>query len=503
MSAASPADGAWIGIDLGTQSVRAIAVDSRGTVLASAAHPLVSHRSGSRHTQNPDSWWEAVRVCCRKLTETVAPESMCGLAVDATSGTILLTDETLRPVTEGLMYDDGRAAAEAAEVQEAGADLWAELGYRIQPSWALPKLLWLWHAARSSESRASETLKLTHQNDFIHLRLAGRRLASDWSHSLKSGYDLIRRAWPFDAIQALCLPESLFPSVVAPGTVIGQVSREAASECGLPPGLPIIAGMTDGCAAQIASGAIQTGSWNSVLGTTLVLKGVTATRLRDPSGVLYSHLSPTRTWLPGGASSTGAGLVASQFPAENLDRLTEQSTRRGPTPVVTYPLAARGERFPFLAPDAEGFTIGHTRDSAESYRSILQGVAFVERLSFDYVEMLGAPVGEVSISGGATRNMLWNRLRAGILGRPLKLAAISESAFGMAVLAASHEVSLEQAAKAMISPSRIIESEDDFASVYAEGYRALLLELKRRGWLPEPLANFSLTKLSSPTEAQV
>lgn len=496
-------DQTWIGIDTGTQSVRAMAVDDAGGVRGSAAFPLESHRSenrrsGAQHTQDPDAWWQAVCACCRELTQAVPPESMRGLAVDATSGTILITDDNLQPVTDALMYDDNRAAAEAQEVQTAGAKLWGELGYRIQPSWALPKLLWLWRQARP---QASQGFVLTHQNDYIHLRLAGRRLPADWSHSLKSGYDLVHKRWPSEVAAALGLPESLFPPVTSPGAVIGEVSRKAAAETGLPAGLPIIAGMTDGCAAQIASGAIQPGKWNSVLGTTLVLKGVTTERLRDPLGVLYSHLSPSRHWLPGGASSSGAGIIANQFRSADLDRLSFEARGRRPTAVVTYPLAARGERFPFLAPEAEGFTLGKPADSVELYRSILEGVAFIERLSFDYVELLGARVESVSISGGATRNAFWNTLRAGILGRPLTLAAVFESAFGMAVLAAAHCSSLEQAAAAMISPGRTIEPEADFAS-YAAGYGALIGELDSRGWLPRELAAFALAKMQSRKEAK-
>jgi len=82
------------------------------------------------------------------------------------------------------------------------------------------------------------------------------------------------------------------------------VDRRGADATGLPAGTPVIAGMTDGCAAQIGAGALEPGEWNSALGTTLVLKGVTPELVRDPSRVMYSHRSPDGDWLPGGASST-------------------------------------------------------------------------------------------------------------------------------------------------------------------------------------------------------
>ncbi|MFB9840722.1 carbohydrate kinase, partial [Actinoallomurus acaciae] len=88
----------------------------------------------------------------------------------------------------------------------------------------------------------------------------------------------------------------------------------AAEVTGIRAGTPIVAGMTDGCAAQLGAGRLTPGSWNSVLGTTLLLKGVTREPLRDPYGVVYSHRAPDDVWLPGGASSTGAGAISRDVP---------------------------------------------------------------------------------------------------------------------------------------------------------------------------------------------
>ncbi|KPC84256.1 carbohydrate kinase, partial [Streptomyces sp. NRRL WC-3753] len=115
-----------------------------------------------------------------------------------------------------------------------------------------------------------------------------------------------------------------------PGTVLGTVCAAAAEATGLPEGTAIAAGMTDGCAAQIGAGALTPGAWNSVLGTTLVLKGVSPHLIRDPHGVVYCHRGPDGTWLPGGASSSGAGVLARHFTPENgddLDALTAQAVR--------------------------------------------------------------------------------------------------------------------------------------------------------------------------------
>ena len=473
----------YLGIDLGTQSVRALAVDAEGTVLASALQKLTSQRDGVRHEQSPESWWTATTSCLREVTTILGTSTqITGLAVDATSGTILLMDDHCRPLTPALMYDDGRAKAEAAESNEAGPALWQQMSYRMQPSWALPKLLWLLR-----HESVPTTAKLAHQNDFINACLVGHAMATDSSHALKTGYDLIRSEWPASILDSLNVPLSILPEVVAPGTKIGVVCREAAEQTGLPAGVPIYAGMTDGCAAQIASGATEVGSWNSVIGTTLVIKGVTRELLRDPLGVIYSHRSADGLWLPGGASNTGAAAIVAEFNSSALDKLNHAAALAGPTSLVVYPLASKGERFPFVASEATGFSLGNANSLEERYRGVLQGIAMVERLSFEALRNLGASIdGRFTISGGAVKSEALNQMRADILERELSVPEVIEGAFGMAMLAAAAESSIQQVTRRMVRITRTIAPKRSFRE-YADQYAALIAELKRRGWLhPSP-----------------
>ncbi|NUW42180.1 FGGY-family carbohydrate kinase [Nonomuraea rhodomycinica] len=471
----------WIGVDLGTQSVRAMAVAADGQVLGAASRSLTSRRDGPRHEQDPEQWWEELAAATREALDGVAPERVRGVAVDATSGTILLADRAGRPLTPGLMYDDRRAAGEVDRVNAAGAHVWEKLGYRrMQATWALPKLLWLLRDA-------PEGARLSHQNDFVNRRLAGREVATDLSNALKTGVDLVEERWPYDVLDALGVPAAMLSPVVRPGTVIGQVCAQAAEETGIPEGTPIVAGTTDGCAAQLGAGALRPGSWNSVMGTTLVLKGVTPELVHDPLGVVYSHRAPDGSWLPGGASSTGAGVLARDLPGRDLDALAAEAARRfgpgGREPAATiYPLVSRGERFPFAAPEAESFTLGEVADDVDRYAAILRGAAYVERLCFDYLDLLGAPVdGEIILTGGATRSAYWNRLRAGVLGRPVTLRENAEPALGMAALAAG-----PGATDGMVRTREIVHP--DGGDDLREHYLRFVGELETRGWLPATAA---------------
>jgi len=482
----------FLGVDLGTQSVRVMAVTEDGHVAASASTPLTSHREGVRHEQQPEEWWTATARSCRSVVSQLEGAKVLGLAVDATSGTILVVDSNLRTLEPALMYDDGRAREEAAEVDQVGSSRWREMSYRVQPSWALPKAVWL-----DRNGTIPNGSRVIHQNDFINGRLAGEILPTDSSHALKTGYDLIRNEWPTEVLDALKFDSSLLPNVVSPGVLIGETGHQAQLETGIPSGVPIYAGMTDGCAAQVASGTIRAGSWNSVIGTTLVIKGVTPRLMHDPLGVIYSHRSPDGMWLPGGASSTGAGIIAKEFDHGELAQLNQAALLSEPTGLSVYPLFGKGERFPFSTPDAEGFTIGHANSQQMRYRSVLEGIACIERLSFDVVRSLGAPVdGGLTISGGATKSEAFNQIRADILQRPLTIPSVPESAFGMAILVASSTSSLQTAAQRMVRVSRVIEPSRTF-SAYAKQYSTLIAELDRRGWLSQTLTAAALEGANS------
>ena len=329
---------------------------------------------------------------------------------------------------------------------------------------------------------------MMHQADFIGSRLAGEPVATDWSHALKTGYDLLNECWPEKVLEQLEIPVDLLPPVVRPGTQIGEVGRSAAEHTGIPAGTPIRAGMTDSCAAQIAAGALEEGRWNSVLGTTLALKGVTLKLLHDPSGVVYCHRHPDEGWLPGGASSTGAGIISEMFPDSDLEKLNELAEQRGPSTAVFYPLVSKGERFPFGQPDAQSFWLGEPEDEADRFRAVLEGVAFVERLCYAHLESLGAKVsGPISTTGGGAKSRFWSQLRADVLGAPVIVPRSSEGAVGMAILAHAGKGSVAEAASSMSQVKWRFEPGDQSGKL-AENFERLTTAFVERGYISEELA---------------
>ena len=485
---------ATCGIDVGTQGVRASVVSTQGKTLGTGAAPITAdHRDGRRHEQDPQQWWSALCSAVRDALTESGDARITAVAIDATSGTVLVERSDGSPAGPALMYDDTRAHEFTQRAQITGEQLWSSLGYRIQPAWALPKILWL-----QQEGALSSGDRVVHQSDHLVRRLVGSVVPTDTSHALKTGVDLRAAQWPSEVFEQLGIPLGILPEVALPATEVGTVSAQAASETGLPQGATVRLGMTDGCAAQIAAGALGTGHWSSALGTTLVVKGSTEELVLDPSSAVYCHRHPDGGWLPGGASSTGAGALRDAFTdGQDLDAFTEQAAGLGNIGGATYPLVGSGERFPFVAPDASGFLSASADSDAARFAAICQGIAYVERLSYDVLASLGADTsGPVSFTGGPTRNDWWNQLRCDLLGRPVQVPRQPHPSTGMAMLAAAAPGTLTETVASMVEIDRTYEPDTGRGQQLLAGYGELVTVLGDRGWLHESAASYAMKQVS-------
>ncbi len=273
---------------------------------------------GPRVEQDPHAWTQAARAALRTLTASLpADVEVTGIAVDATSGTFLLADENNQPITSGIMYNDLRGAPQAPAAAQALADALKPYGIEIAPAFALAKIV---HIAKEEPTTFARGRRIVHQTDWIVGMLCGRYDVTDISTALKTGADPGRLAWP-EAIEAnLGVSLALLPKIVLPGVPIGKITSHAATATGLPVGVPVVSGCTDGTAGCLASGASVTGDLNITLGTTLVFKAISPSPLIDPEGAIYNHRHPAGGFLPGAASSTGAEWVAAHFGTTDLRR---------------------------------------------------------------------------------------------------------------------------------------------------------------------------------------
>lgn len=471
----------YLGLDLGTQGCRAIAARPDGYIEGECQVCLPAGPGGLPEgwsEQDPRSWWPVVRKAILGALRGLR-EDVRGVSVDSTSGTILPLTKEGKPLHNAIMYNDGRALEEAEMVSEAGRDLEERLGYRVRPSFSAAKLLWL---KRNRASVFASADIFVHAADFISGNLTGSWSYTDHTNALKSCFDLLEYEWP-DFLDDLGLPRERMPEVVPPGRVIGEVQPSAAGETGIPAGTPVMAGLTDGCASQLASGAAGIGDWETTLGTTMVVKGVTENLLRDPKGRIYSHLHPEGDWMPGGASNTGGECLTQALDGADLAEMDRRALEYIPSGLVSYPLVRKGERFPFVSADARGFLLGEARNGIHLHAAYLEGVAYLERMAYDLMGNLGGSVGSrIFTAGGGSRSDVWLQLRADILGKTILRPRVPEAAMGMTMLSAASDLGGGLAARfrAMMAIDLEVRPREEHRGAYDEGYETFRSEIESR-----------------------
>ena len=168
-----------------------------------------------------------------------------------------------------------------------------------------------------------------------------------------------------------------------------------------------------------------------------MLKAVSETPVESADGAVYSHLAPDGRYWAGGASNSGAGVLATEFAGADLSVL-DQQVAESVAGYVRYPLSVAGERFPVADRNLPSLTDGEPRSRLDAYRALLEGVAFVERLGLERLQQLGVSPRRHVIAGGATASQVWNRIRATVLAPlvPVSVARSASSSLGAAILAA-------------------------------------------------------------------
>jgi xylulokinase len=408
-----------MGIDLATASARCVVVDAGSgdvVVRADSSLPAPERGPGGRSRQRAayaETALELVRQVCTQL----GPDAglLVAVSVTGTSGTVVPVDDHGTAVGDAYLYDDSTGAHLVVAAGSPGA---TTLGRVVGLHGDHPHARWASTA------------------DVVNTALTNGPVPADASHWLKAGIDLATLTWPRSLLESLMLPTDHLPPLVRPGTVVGMVQTAVARKLGLPTDVVVVGGMTDGCTAQVAAGAVGDDDTLGVLGTTLVLKAVSDVPIDSDDGGVYSHLAPDGRYWAGGASNSGAGVLATEFAGQDLAALDGQVAEILASH-VRYPLSVAGERFPVTDRLLPSLTDGEPGTRLDAYRTVLEGVAFVERLGLSRLRDLGIAPRRHIIAGGATASPVWNRIRATVLApTPVWVARSASSSVGAAILAA-------------------------------------------------------------------
>jgi len=421
----------FVGVDIGTSSVRCTAIDSSKKIIASSRCDLTAPENPQPgwFDQEPLVWWQAVRHCLKNLSAQLPENSLQAIAIDGTSSTILLVDENNQPVCKGLMYNDSRASKLSSEL----TDFIPADSITRSASSSLSKAIYLLQD-KAVRQRAHHIM---HQADWINALLTGNTGVSDENNALKLGYDSEHQQWPEWISNAPFELSDLLPAVVQSGTDIGCINPVIATQLGLPAEVRIIAGTTDSTASTLASGISQPGEAVTTFGTTMVMKMISNRPLTSVKHGIYSHHLPNGFWLVGGASNSGGNVLEKFFNLAELDALSSRIDLSTPSGLDYYPLVSKGERFPVNDPEFEPKLAPRPDSEVVFLQGIFEGFARIEKQAYQLIARFGAPMPTKILTAGgkASENQTLTKIRSQINDLPIEKAPETEASFGTAMIA--------------------------------------------------------------------
>jgi xylulokinase len=433
----------FLGIDLGTSSVKIVLMDEKQALIAvadkslpiSRPHPLWSE-------QNPKDWWEATEQAIAELRrnhESELQQVQCiGLSGQMHGAVLLGKDhEPLRPA---ILWNDGRSGRECQILLKRVPNALAITGNMIMPSFTAPKLLWV---AQNEPEVFSKINKIILPKDYLRLKMSGIYATDMSDASGTSWLNVGKRSWSEEMIEASETKISQMPELFEGVQVTGCVIPEVAKRWGIPLKTLIVAGGGDNAASAVSLGATETGEAFLSLGTSGVYFVADNQFRPNPKDTLHTfcHCLPGR-WHQMSVHLSAASCLewlARVLDSQDIPGLIDKAKSHHPDHTPLFLPYLSGERTPHNNPHAQGAFVGltHLSESAELIQAVLEGVAFAFREGQEVIHKAGVKIQSVSVIGGGARNTYWGEILASILQRPLiyrRQAAVG-GAYGAARLA--------------------------------------------------------------------
>ncbi|NNG05744.1 MAG: carbohydrate kinase [Inquilinus sp.] len=494
-----------LGVDGGTESLRAGLFDTAGSPIgfASAAYPTHFPHPGWAE-QDPRDWWRALGEAVRQvLRETgTRPNQVVAICLDTTCCSVVALDELGEPLRPALIWMDVRSHAEAHRVAECGDPALRVNGAGHGPvsaEWMIPKALWLKQNEPEIFDRAAHICEF---QDYLDFHLTGRMTASLLSAAVRWHYMAREGGYQPGLLARLGLEALLekWPRDVVPiGQPIGGLTPAAAGHLGLNPGTKVAQGGSDAFVGMVGLGAVRPGRLALITGSSHLQLGLSDSEFHGEGiwGTYADAVIPGLHVVEGGQTSTGS--VVAWFKKLLGEGVTYEALNRD---AAALPPGAeglvvldhfQGNRTPYTDPNSRGVISGLTlkHGPAHIFRAILEGVAFGSELILETMRGTGFEPQEVVVAGGATRSDLWLQIHADVSGLPLSLTRVADApALGSAILAAVGAGLFDEiptAADAMVHVVRRIEPDmarheayRPFYQAYKDTYPALVDVLHRQ-----------------------
>jgi xylulokinase len=489
-----------VALDLGTTNVKGSIFSIEGEVVGDAYREvkLIYPRSGWVE-QNSEELYDSSLFVLREAIKTSkqSGSDVRAIALGGQMAGLILIDRNWKPLTPFESWLDIRCKEYVGNIKkEYGELVWNKTGMPLHTHSTLPKLLW-WKNHKPNIFRKARKALLA--SDFVAGKMAG--LTSDdafinYTSIVFSGcHDALKLTWSEEILNLFDIPMSVFPKIVRPWDIIGELSAQSAKRCGIPPGTPIIAGAGDQAAASLGAGIIEPGMAFDSSGTAAIFSVCIDQFVPDTKHKILECLKSIvpDLWLLLGAVS-GGGLCLRWF----RDTLTNNAMKKRGEPSTYAQLDERAEKVPpgseklFFIPHFAGrrnpldsnmkggwigLTWSHT--VAHLYRSILESIAYEYYFYLKLLKNLlhGFKCREVRVVGGGGKSMLWNQIKSDVLGVPyIKLSHEEDAALGLAVVAGfgiGLLKDIKETVRKWVRPIKIVKPRPDLHikyTKYAEFY---------------------------------
>lgn len=447
-----------LGIDVGTSGTKSLIIDSArdGLVVGSATvtYPLYTPKPLWAE-QDPEDWWNAtitsVSQAIRKAG--IEPSEIKGIGLSGQMHGSVFLDENNHILRPAILWCDQRTAAECDWITSTvGADKVIELTSNpVLTGFTAGKIIWV----RNNEPEIySKIRKVLLPKDYIRLKLTGEYATEVSDASGTSLFNVRKRAWADEMLDAISIPKSWMPRCYESPEVSGKVNEAASGATGLAVGTPVVGGGGDNAASAVGNGIVEPGLTFSSLGTSGVVFAYSDEPAVDPKLRVHTfcHAVPGKWHQMGVVLSAGGSLrwyrdtfadtevaVAKNIDGDPYDLIAEEADNVAPgcEGLVFLPYLT-GERTPHADPYARGAFFGITLRHGKPHfaRAVMEGVAYAMKDSFEILKEMKVPITQVRATGGGAKSAVWRQMQADVTGLEHVTINTGEGpALGVALLA--------------------------------------------------------------------
>lgn len=429
----------FLGIDLGTSSLKALLLDVDGAIVGtgSAAYPVATPQPGWAESE-PEQWWEAAGQAVRQAAGPHSAE-VAAIGLSGQMHGVVLSDDIGQPLRPAILWLDGRSRRQIDAYGALDAELHRRLGNPPATGMAGPTLLWLRDNERVHYRRARWALQ---PKDWLRLRLIGEAASEPSDASGTLLYDMTTDYWAKDLLDALDLRLDFLAPIRESVEICGVLTRGAADHLGVRPNLPVVGGAADTAAAALAGGLLEPGPVQLTIGSGAQVVAPRDRLAIDPTARTHCFraAAPDRWYAMAAMQNAGIALewvrtiLGVTWDQVYAEAFTVQPGAEG---LIFLPYLT-GERTPYFDSTARGawigLRLGHTR--GHLLRAALEGVAFAVRQGLEALAATGVPMTELRLAGGGSFDPRWRQLLADVMEQPLLATPTTAvSALGAALLA--------------------------------------------------------------------